>query len=798
MKVSLNWLKEFVDIDLGIDELAHRLTMLGLEIESVERPGAEITKVIIGKILEIKPHPDADKLVVCQTDTGEANPLQIVCGAKNMKAGDLVPTAVLGATLPGGFEIGKRKMRGIESQGMMCSARELGLGKDHEGLLILPPDLPIGADAIPLLGLDDVIFEIEVTPNRGDWAGMIGVARELAAYFDRPMRLPESSVRESGAEAKSLTSVTIDASDLCARYIGRVATDVKPARTPLWMAQRLIHAGQRLVNPIVDITNYVLLETGHPLHAFDYDKLAEHRIVVRRARTGEVIKTIDGEVRTLRDDMLVIADAKDPIAIAGVMGGLDSEVGDSTTRIILESAWFEPSSVRKTARTLAMNSEASQRFQRGADIEMAEFAANRAARLISEVTGATIASGTVDEYPRTRIDRSVNLRFARTNALLGTDIPGNEQCSILNRLHFTTVKATHDNAELGVPSWRHDVTREADLIEEIARLYGYENIPATVPRVRKTDTVFAPQEVATRKLRRFLASIGLTEHMGLTFSSLDETRKSGIEFAELAVVRLQNPLAETSSIMRVSLIPNLLEVASLNLRRGVTQIDAFELGHVYHAVEGQSQPNECARLGIVRSGLRESQHWGRTRSPLDIFDIKGTLESVFDYIGIEVVWSAKELSGFEAGYAGIATYDKKEVARFGRVTSAVSRAFDLNQEVYLAEVDLDALLTKTADPRVFEAPSTFPPSLRDIAVLLDSSIPGLAVAETAKEAGGKLLRGVDLFDVYTGKPIPAGKKSIALSLVFQSNEKTLTDKDTQKAWDNILKALEQKFGATLR
>ena len=798
MKVSLNWLKEFVDIDLGVDDLAHRLTMLGLEIESVERPGAEITKVVIGKILEIKPHPDADKLVVCQTDTGEANPLQIVCGAKNMKAGDLVPTAVIGATLPGGFAIGKRKMRGLESQGMMCSARELGLGKDHEGLLILPPDLPIGADAIPLLGLDDVIYEIEVTPNRGDWAGMIGVARELAAYFNRPLRLPDATVTETGVDAKSLTSVTIDAADLCARYIGRVATDIKPERTPLWMAQRLIHAGQRLVNPVVDITNYVLLETGHPLHAFDYDKLAEHRIVVRRARAGETIKTIDGEVRTLRDDMLVIADAVNPIAIAGVMGGADSEVGENTTRIILESAWFEPSSVRKTARALAMNSEASQRFQRGADIEMAEFAANRAIRLIQEIAGATIACGALDEYPRTRIDRTVALRFPRTNALLGTEIQGDQQCSILNRLDFTTAKSDEVSAEFRVPSWRHDVTREADLIEEIARLYGYENIPSTVPRVRKADTVFAPQEVATRKLRRIVVSIGLTEHMGLTFSSIDQTRKSGVNIAEASIVRLQNPLAETSSIMRVSLMPNLLELASLNLRRGVTQIKVFELGHVYLGVGGLSQPQESARLGIVLSGLREEPNWGRTRLPLDIFDIKGVLESVFDNVGAKGEWAGKDSPEFESGYSGNVTIDGKEVARFGRVSPAVAKAFDLSQEVYLAEVELDTLLSRTAEPKLFEAPSTFPPSLRDIAVVLDASVPGLAVAEAARDAGGKLLRAVDLFDVYTGKPIPAGKKSIALSLVFQSNEKTLTDKDTQKAWDSILKSLEQKFGATLR
>ncbi|MBM3290300.1 MAG: phenylalanine--tRNA ligase subunit beta, partial [Candidatus Hydrogenedentes bacterium] len=579
MKVSLNWLKEFVDIDLGVDDLAHRLTMLGLEIESVQRPGAGIEKVVIGRILDIKPHPDADKLVVCQTDVGAADPLQIVCGAKNMKAGDVVPTAVIGATLPGGFEIGRRKMRGVESQGMMCSARELGLGKDHEGLLILPQDLPIGADAIPLLGLDDAVFEIEVTPNRGDWAGMIGVARELAAYFDRPLRLPDAGVIETGEETASLTSITIDAPDSCRRYAGRVITGIKPSKTPLWMAQRLIHAGQRLVNPVVDITNYVLLETGHPLHAFDYDKLAEHRIVVRRACSGESIKTIDGEVRALRDDMLVIADANVPVAVAGVMGGADSEVGESTQRVFLESAWFDPSSIRRTAKLLAMNTEASQRFQRGADPEMVVYAANRVARLVGEVCGGQVASGMLDVHPNPLPKREVNVRFARTNTLLGTEISAEDQCSILKRLHFSERSRNSEQVSFEVPVWRHDVAREADLIEEIARLYGYENIPVTVPRVRKTDTVFAPQEVATRKLRRYLASLGLTELMSLTFSSVDEIRRAGLGIADSEIVRLQNPLSETASAMRVSLLPNLLATASLNLRRGASQIRAFELGH---------------------------------------------------------------------------------------------------------------------------------------------------------------------------------------------------------------------------
>ena len=390
MRISLNWLKELVDIDLGVDDLAHQLTMLGLEIESVERPGEGLSGVLVGQIQSIEPHPDADKLVVCKTDVGGEEPLQIVCGAKNMSVGDKVPTAIVGATLAGGFAIKGRKMRGVESQGMMCSADELGMGEDHSGLFIMDPETPVGVDALPLLGLDDVIFEIEVTPNRGDWAGMIGVARELAALRDGVIRPPEAALNETSEEAASLSSVTIEDPDLCPRYLGRVITGVKIGPSPAWLCQRLFAAGQRPINNIVDITNLVLLETGHPLHAFDYQKLAENRIVVRRARKGEPLKTLDDQDRALVEDMLVIADAKKPVALAGVMGGADSEVGEGTQDIFLESAYFNPVSIRRTARALGMNTEASQRFQRGADPEMAVYALDRAAALIQDIAGGSV------------------------------------------------------------------------------------------------------------------------------------------------------------------------------------------------------------------------------------------------------------------------------------------------------------------------------------------------------------------------------------------------------------------------
>ena len=627
---------------------------------------------------------------------------------------------------------------------------------------------------------------------------MIGVARELAAYLNRPLRLPNATVAEAGKPVSDLTSIGIDDPELCRRYIGRVIVDIQPGRTPLWMVQRLIHAGQRLVNPIVDITNYVLLETGHPLHAFDYDMLAEHRIVVRRARPGETIKTIDGEVRTLKDHMLVIADATSPVAVAGVMGGADSEVGEGTTRILLESAWFDPSSVRRTAKALAMNTEASQRFQRGADPEMAEYAANRVTRLIGEVCQGQSARGMLDVHPNPLPKREISLRFDRTNVLLGTDISGDSQCSILERLYFAPVNKSTTDAHFSVPSWRHDATREADLIEEIARLYGYENIPSTVPRVRKADTVFAPLEVETRKLRRYLASIGLTEIMSLTFSSADDIRRAGLTIAPDQVVRLLNPLSETSSVMRVSLLPNLLATASLNIRRGTTQIKAFELGHVYLAQPQSQLPHEGARLGVVLSGTREDQHWGRPSAPIDIFDLKGIIENLLETRTADFEWRTEDAGPFEAGYSGVVESNGAALVRYGKVKPAVTGAFDIEQDVFLAEFDLDALLAGHADPKTFEAPSAFPPSLRDIAVLVDAAVPARAILDTARNAGGRMLRSLDVFDVYTGKPIPAGKKSVALGLVFQSAEKTLTDKDTQKAWDSILKALEKEFQATLR
>jgi phenylalanyl-tRNA synthetase beta chain len=800
MRISLNWLRDYIDLDVTVEQLVHDLTMLGLEIESVDRPGAEIQNVLIGQILSIEPHPEADKIVVCKTDVGGEAPLQICCGAKNMKVGDKVPTAVEGSSLPGGFKIGRRKMRGIESQGMMCSARELGLGEEHDGLLILSPDTPVGGDAKALLGLDDVILEIEVTPNRGDWASMLGVARELSARYQTTTRISTIEIRENTTQTTTITSVAVDAPDLCPRYLGRVLTGVQVGPSPAWLTQRLIAAGMRPINNVVDITNYVLLETGQPLHAFDLDRLAENRIVVRRASGGERIRTLDDQDRALQPDMLVIADAKQPQCVAGVMGGADSEVTAATTRIFLESAYFQPASVRKTSRSLGLVSESSQRFQRGADPEMAVFALNRAAGLLQQLAGAEVTQGVLDQYPQPLPQRQVTLRFARTEQLLGTPIPADEQVAHMERLGFPVVAKTGESATFAVPTWRPDVSMETDLIEEVARLHGFDALHVSLPRIRKTDVVLAPQEAQIRGIRAFLVAQGLTEAIHWTFCNDDDARKAGLSEAECAsAIRLQNPLSERHATLRPSLLPALLGCVAHNVNHGQRNVAVFEIGHVFEAdPQADNRTRQRLVLGIALSGEAGLHHWSQPARSCDFYDIKGQAEALLGSLHLTPAFEATVTGTFQPGQCAQLLVGKAALGTLGKVNNTVLRAHGLEQEIYLLELDLSALLDRLPAPGAFTEIPAFPPSLRDLAVLVDSTVPAGDLVATAHQAGGKLLSAAAVFDIYTGKPIPEGKKSVALSLAFQSPERTLTDQDTDKSIQKILRQLESNHGATLR
>jgi phenylalanyl-tRNA synthetase beta chain len=798
MKISLHWLKEYVDIPVSAEQLAEDLTSLGLEIESMERKGEGIDQVVIGRILEIAPHPDADKIVVCQTDVGGETPLQICCGAKNMKPGDKVPTAIVGATLPGDFKITARKMRGVDSHGMMCSPTELGLGEDHSGLMILPEDAPVGMDAKAYLGLDDVVYEIEVTPNRADWASMIGVARELAAKYGTALRLPENAVSESAERTDALTSATVDAPDLCPRYMGRALTGVQVGPSPGWLSKRLMAAGMRPINNIVDITNFVLLETGQPLHAFDLDKLAENRIVVRRAGAGEKITTLDDQERALDGETLVIADAAAPQCVAGVMGGAHSEVAAATTRLFLESAYFKPQAVRRASRQLNLISESSQRFQRGADPDMAAWALDRAARLMAECAGASVAAGVIDAYPEPFQPLEVTLSYDRANAFLGTAIAAEKQRASLEALGFECLGGSGGTGTYRVPLRRNDVSREVDLIEEIARLEGYNNLPATLPRIRQRGDVFAPGEALISRIKHALAAQGLNEIATWSFANAEALERAGMGELQAEVVPLANPLSETHALMRPSLVPAALQIAAYNLNRGARRVALFEIAPTYHANGGEGTGAEQRlRLVILLAGLRHPAQWNQPETAFDFFDIKGCAESVARLLGAPLELTAADSAALQAGQSAAIAIGSA-AGTLGKVDPAIAGKHDIEAPAFVLELDLSPLLERAPEHHQTEEIPAFPPSLRDIAVVVDQGIAAADILSVVRGTGDKLLASAELFDIYTGKPIPEGKKSVAVTLTFQSSEGTLTDKKTQKAVDKILQQLQKSCGAELR
>ncbi len=799
MRVSLNWLREFVDIDMSPEQLADHLTMLGLEIESVERLGQDIKNVRVGQIRSIEPHPNADKLTVCQTDVGDGQPLQIICGATNMKVGDKVPTVVDGSVLPGGFKIGRRKMRGVESQGMMCSETELGIGEDAGGLLILPEDVSLGADVVSLLELDDVVFEIEVTPNRGDWAGVIGVAREISASLGEELELPDIHlITSERQQAADVSSVTIDDEELCPRYAGRILVEAEVGESPAWMKARLHAAGVRAINNVVDITNYVLIETGHPLHAFDLDTLTEKRIIVRRAEDGESIRTLDGVERKLDRDVLIIADAKRPVAVAGIMGGEDTEVGESTQNIFLESAVFNPRFIRHGSRSLGLITEASQRFQRGADPAMARYALDTAAALMREYVDTDVLEGVLDEYPSPERPRQVTLRYLRTNEVLGDEVPPHRQSKFIQNLGFETVEETSTASTFRVPTWRHDVREEADLIEEVARLHGYGAIEPEIPKIARRGEDLAPEEMRLRRLREFVVGLGYTECITLAFGNPEDTKAAGLNGGAGDMVTLMNPLSEKHSAMRTSLLPGLLRTCAHNLNHGVDDQALFEMGPVYFPRDNQTLPSQHSRLGLLLTGRRRPAHWSEDDADMDFYDIKGYVEAILEYFGLQPTFRESHQTTFLPGQAAEILAGDKPAGCFGQVAPGASRAYEIDADVFVAELDLDVLLGIPRTPPQYRPSPPYPPYLRDMAILVPRDLPAGDVIELVWENGGELLQDVQLFDVYTGERIPEDKKSLALNLVFQSHEKTLSSNDTQAIWDRIVEQLQERLGAALR
>ena len=797
MNVTLNWLKAYIDFEFSPSELADRLTMLGVEVESVKHLGTELEGVIVGSVTSIRPHPNADKLVLCQVDTGETEELQIVCGAPNAREGMLAPVATIGATLPVGLTIKRAKLRGETSQGMLCSEKELGLSGDAAGLMELSTDIPLGTPLSEALGLDDVVFELEITPNRPDCLSLIGVAREIRAETGNPLKLPTVDLQESGINIRDLTSVTIDAPDLCPRYAARVIQGVKVTESPAWLQQRLESVGIGVINNIVDVTNFVLMEYGQPLHAFDYHKLTENRIVVRRARDNEQITTLDEVARELTSDMLVIADAEKPVALAGIMGGYDSEITETTCDVLLESAYFNPLSIRATAKALGISTEASYRFERGADPGAVLAALDRAAQLITELTGGTICDGIVDVYPGQQSLTEIQLRPERVNFVLGTTIETAEMVQILDRLGFD-VDITGKVYQVVVPTFRSDVTREIDLIEEIARVYGYDNIPTTLPKGDIPVPAPTPKTEARRRIKHFLLAAGMMEAVNYSFcdpNCFDKIRLN-VDDPLRNTLQLRNPLSPEMSVLRTTLTPGLLENAQHNRNHQIDTIALFEIGGVFVHDGEEKEPERVT--GVLAGQIGEGVYSDPYRHP-DFFDIKGLVEGMLEVCGV-VDWTLQKTDAptFHPGRNAEVLLGDRRIGVFGEVHPEVLENYDLPYKAYLFEFDLEGLADAATFAKRFEPISIYPKVARDLAIVVDKETLSDMPTGLIYTTGGDSVDSVRLFDVYEGEQVPEGKKSLAYTITYHSATETLTDKAVNALHDEVVKCLNRELGAELR
>jgi phenylalanyl-tRNA synthetase beta chain len=758
MKFTYNWLRQYVDFTWSPQELAEKLTFAGIEVEDVHTVGGGVLEqVVVCQILSSEKHPNADKLTVCRVNDGTGE-RQIVCGAKNYKVGDKVPLALPGVTLPNGMTIKAAKLRGVESQGMMCSAEELGLPKGEEGLLILPPDTAIGMKLSDALGGKDTVFDIEVTPNRPDWLSLIGIAREISALTGNPLKLPEAVVEESGETVEKLASIKVEAPELCPRYTARVIRGVKIGPSPAWLKQILEKVGMRSVNNVVDVTNYVLLECGHPLHAFDYNLLAEHRIIVRRAQPGERFTAIDDSKHELTSDMLVIADAQRAVALAGVMGGKDSEINDRTTDVLLESAYFLPPNVRKTSKKLGLASESSYRFERGADIDGVIWASNRAAQLIQQLAGGHVARGVIDTLANPIEKRRVRCRYAQVNRLLGVEVPPETVKKIFTGLSLSVISSDASACEVEVPTFRVDLEREVDLIEEVCRIYGVGRIPAKMQPSTAAVSEFDAQWDARARVRRTLTALGFHEAQNQTLVGEGD-------------LKLQNPLTADQQALRSSLIPGLLGNLRTNVSRHQYDVRLFEIGRVF-AADGK----ESLRLALAVTGHREPHSWeaGAGAAKLDYYDLKGALEELGETLGGSLNTQIKQ------------------------IPPAQAKKLDLRDAVYVAEAELGPLLSAARDDRQVRELPKFPAVVRDVALVVDESVPHGDILAAIEKNRNKLLERVELFDIYRGSSIPTGKKSMAYSLTFRAADRTLTDAEVNGAHEQLKRSLLQTLQCEIR
>ena len=799
MKVPLSWLKQYVEVGLPPKELAHRLTMAGLEVGGTTVIGGSWENVSVGQVVSVEPHPNADRLTLVTVDTGSDRP-RVVCGAPNVAAGQRIAFARAGAKLfdpdTGHLETLKAaRIRGVVSEGMVCSRRELGMGEDHTGILVLEADAPVGISLADYLG--DVVLELEPTSNRPDWLSILGVAHEVAALTSGSVREPEIQYPEARPAIESQVTIRVEAPDLAPRYTASLIIGVQIGPSAQWMQERLLKAGQRSINNIVDITNYVMLEYGQPLHAFDYELLEEKTVMVRRARAGEVLVTLDGESRRLSTEMLVIADGRRAIGLAGVMGGANSEMTEATTAVLLESAKFSAAGIRRTASTLKLRSEASTRFERDLNQDLAPLALRRATRLIQELAGGQVAQGIIDLEAEQSQRASVRLTLKRVERVLGVRFSQREAERVLTSLGFACEREGRAAFTVTVPYWRSDIAIEDDLVEELARITGYDRIPTTFLSTGIPSHQPQPLRDLRERVKELLAAAGMQETISYSLTSYDTLRRAAAFQKEALPLEVVNPMTPERQYLRTSLQGNILSTLAANQRHGETGLRLFEVGRIY-TPQPERLPQQREMAVGVSWGARAPLSWATDEGQADFFDAKGMVEAVMAGLGSRAEFQPASAPILHLGRTAEVLVGGRRVGVVGEVDPEVLEQFDISGgAVALFELDLEALLPLLEEqPRRFAPLARFPGSERDLALLVDVDTPVARLVEVIE--GHSLVKSATVFDVYTGSEVPQGKRSLALRIHFRSEKRTLTTEAVNEAQERILRDLEQKTGAELR
>jgi phenylalanyl-tRNA synthetase beta chain len=799
LKISLSWLKDYVDLDgINVKDIIEKLTMSGLEVEDYVNQLEIYKDFIVGEVTSKEKHPKADKLYVCKVNTGTEE-LQVVCGAPNVNKGQKVIFAPVGTIIPvNGMKLTKAKIRGTTSFGMICSEAELKLGNDESGILVLDKNLKTGTPLTEALELDDIIFEIAVTPNRPDALSHIGVARDLSAIFGLDLKLPNTNLAESEKASKDYASVEIMDAENCPRYSARIVKNIQIRESPEWLKNRISKVGLRPINNIVDITNYIMYECGQPLHAFELERLAGKKIIVKSTNKESEFTTLDSKVRKLPAGTLMICDAEKEVAIAGVMGGENSEVSNRTKNILLESAHFNPSSIRKTSRELGLTTDASYRFERTVDPNNTDFAVNRAAKLIAEISGGEVLKSLIDVYPYKITRKEVSLRFSRLKKLLGYEIPKNKIYSILERLGLTVSNESEGKLRILVPTYRPDILREVDVIEEIARIYGYNNIPA-VSKVSITLGEKYDESEFTDSIRNILTSLGLFEILNNPLQDEKSAKLTG------KPVKLLNPLSLDMAYLRTSLIPGALRAIAHNIRNGQKNLAFFEIGNVFNlyteeSIKSFENFSEERRLLLILSGKEREKGWNTPQKEVDFFSLKGLVDSFLTKFPLDNVLNDSYYHSADTIYAYYFTknLNNNVIGSGGIIKKDVLKQFDIGQDVFCFEFNLEYLRNVSGNGRYYSEPIKYPKVIRDFAFIFDKSITYEEVIRFIKKKGSELLKEVKLFDLFEQESIGKNKKSMAFTLEYQSENRTLTEEEVEKEFSSLISSIEKKFDAKLR